>query len=65
MALVNDTAGTSKTDLITSDGTLKLTGVEAAASVEYSIDGGTTWLGWYRIAASATSGAARIIFEVP
>ena len=42
VSLNNDT-GSSPTDYITMDGTLKLTGVESGALVEYSIDGGTTW----------------------
>ncbi len=30
-------------DLITSDGTLNISGIETGATVEYSVDGGTTW----------------------
>ncbi|HXD85475.1 MAG TPA: Ig-like domain-containing protein [Urbifossiella sp.] len=42
ITLTNDT-GSSSTDDITSIGSLTLSGVEAGASVEYSIDGGNTW----------------------
>lgn len=42
VALAQDT-GASGMDHITSDGTLKLAGVETDAKVEYSIDGGKTW----------------------
>lgn len=41
--LANDT-GFSDSDGITSDGSLALNGVEFGASVQYSTDGGTTWL---------------------
>ena len=44
VSLTNDT-GTSNSDLITSDGTLTLANIEAGATVQYSIDGGTTWTG--------------------
>ncbi|MGF7154130.1 beta strand repeat-containing protein, partial [Novosphingobium gossypii] len=43
LALAADT-GTSPTDLVTSDGTVVVGALEAGASWEYSIDGGTTWL---------------------
>ncbi|MDF1580476.1 MAG: VCBS domain-containing protein, partial [Desulfuromonadales bacterium] len=36
-------SGSSSTDKISSSGTLSLTGIEAGAVVEYSIDGGSTW----------------------
>ncbi|MBW6512780.1 MAG: VCBS domain-containing protein, partial [Desulfuromonadaceae bacterium] len=36
-------SGSSSTDKITRSGTLSLTGIEAGAVVEYSIDGGSTW----------------------
>ncbi|RQZ10058.1 Ig-like domain repeat protein, partial [Burkholderia sp. Bp9031] len=42
VALTTD-SGSSATDHITNVGTLNLTGVEAGATVEYSIDGGHTW----------------------
>lgn len=41
--LANDT-GISNTDGITSDGTISVTGVEAGATWQYSIDSGKTWL---------------------
>ncbi|MFO0864203.1 MAG: chitobiase/beta-hexosaminidase C-terminal domain-containing protein [Gemmataceae bacterium] len=42
VALTADT-GSSPIDKITSNGALTLTGVEGGASVQYSVDGGTTW----------------------
>ncbi|WP_232463579.1 beta strand repeat-containing protein, partial [Burkholderia ubonensis] len=42
VALTTD-SGNSASDHITNVGTLNLTGVEAGATVEYSIDGGHTW----------------------
>ena len=39
ISLTNDT-GSSNSDLVTSDGTLTLANIEAAAAVEYSVDGG-------------------------
>ena len=42
VALSNDT-GSSSTDQITSDAALTLSGVESGATVEYSIDGGSSW----------------------
>jgi hypothetical protein len=42
VTLANDT-GSSNSDLITSDGTLSLANLEPGATVEYSVDGGTTW----------------------
>nr|WP_242431852.1 Ig-like domain-containing protein [Burkholderia ambifaria] len=42
VALTTD-SGSNSTDHITNVGTLNLTGVEAGATVEYSIDGGHTW----------------------
>ncbi|WP_260429498.1 Ig-like domain-containing protein [Burkholderia stagnalis] len=36
-------SGSSASDHVTNAGTLNLTGVEAGATVEYSIDGGHTW----------------------
>ncbi|MFC7050150.1 beta strand repeat-containing protein [Emcibacter nanhaiensis] len=41
-ALAND-AGSSGSDLISNDGTVNVTGLEAGATWEYSVDGGTTW----------------------
>ena len=35
----------SNSDLITSDGTLTLANIEAGSTIQYSIDGGTTWTG--------------------
>ena len=52
VSLANDT-GTSNSDLITSDGTLTLSNIEAGAAVEYSVDGGATWSGSF----SAVEGA--------
>ncbi|MFO0864207.1 MAG: Ig-like domain-containing protein [Gemmataceae bacterium] len=52
VALTVDT-GSNNADKITSNGALTLTGVESGASVEYSIDGGTTWLPTF----TATEGA--------
>ncbi|MDT8318279.1 MAG: Ig-like domain-containing protein, partial [bacterium] len=47
VALANDSFGVGTTgtnsDLLTNDDTLTLTGIEADAIVEYSIDGGATW----------------------
>ncbi|WP_237444341.1 VCBS domain-containing protein [Sinobacterium norvegicum] len=40
--LTHDT-GTNGSDLITNDGSLTVTGQEAGAHVEYSVDGGNTW----------------------
>ncbi|WP_157654683.1 Ig-like domain-containing protein, partial [Burkholderia ubonensis] len=42
VALTTD-SGSSASDHITNVGTLNLSGVEAGATVEYSIDGGHTW----------------------
>ena len=42
VALATD-SGSSNGDLLTNHGTLALSGIEAGATVEYSIDGGTTW----------------------
>ncbi|OUC15098.1 MAG: hypothetical protein B0A82_08785, partial [Alkalinema sp. CACIAM 70d] len=42
VALTSDT-GSSNTDKITKDGRLTLSGLETGATVEYSINGGTTW----------------------
>ena len=42
VALATD-SGSSASDHVTNVGTLNLTGVEAGATVEYSIDGGHTW----------------------
>ncbi|MFM7077457.1 MAG: Ig-like domain-containing protein, partial [Planctomycetaceae bacterium] len=44
VALHADT-GASASDLLTNDGTLALSAIEAGAVVEYSIDGGSTWTG--------------------
>jgi large repetitive protein len=42
VALATDT-GASNSDGITSNGTLNVTGLEAGASAQYSVDGGNTW----------------------
>jgi large repetitive protein len=42
VALATDT-GSSNSDGITSNGTLNVTGLEAGASVQYSVDNGNTW----------------------
>jgi len=42
VALTNDT-GLAAADSITNDAALSLTGVEAGATVEYSVDAGATW----------------------
>lgn len=42
VALTQDT-GSSSSDNVTKVGTLSLSGVETGATVQYSIDGGTTW----------------------
>src|SRR5439155_24870623 len=42
VALTTD-SGSSSTDKITNVGALNLSGVESDATVQYSIDGGTTW----------------------
>jgi large repetitive protein len=42
IALATDT-GASNSDSITSNGTLNVTGLEAGASAQYSVDGGNTW----------------------
>ncbi|WP_175712746.1 hypothetical protein, partial [Burkholderia ambifaria] len=42
VALTTD-SGSNATDHITNVGTLNVSGVETAAVVEYSIDGGHTW----------------------
>jgi hypothetical protein len=52
VALPNDT-GASDSDGITSDGTLTVTPAEAGGTIEYSIDGGSTWSTHF----SATEGA--------
>ncbi len=43
LALANDT-GVSTTDGITNDGTINVTGLEAGASWEYSINSGESWI---------------------
>ncbi|MCP8464706.1 Ig-like domain-containing protein [Pseudomonas sp. ZM23] len=43
LALESDT-GVSASDGITSNGTINVTGLEAGASWQYSLDGGTTWV---------------------
>ena len=43
IALTSDT-GSSATDSVTSDGELTLSGVEAGAVVQYSLDGGSNWV---------------------
>jgi len=42
LALAGDT-GSSTTDGLTSNGTVNVAGIEAGATWEYSLDGGTTW----------------------
>ncbi|WP_341807641.1 beta strand repeat-containing protein, partial [Paraburkholderia terricola] len=42
VALATD-SGSSASDHVTSSGTLTLSGIESAATVEYSTDGGSTW----------------------
>ncbi|MCG9692794.1 VCBS domain-containing protein [Vibrio sp. Isolate22] len=42
VSLTHDT-GSNSSDLITSDGSLTITGQEASATVEYSTDNGNTW----------------------
>ncbi|GAM69467.1 probable RTX [Vibrio sp. JCM 19236] len=42
VSLTHDT-GSNSSDLITNDGSLNITGQEAGATVEYSVDGGHTW----------------------
>ena len=42
VCLAHDT-GVSSTDMITSNGALTLTGVASGATVDYSVNGGTTW----------------------
>ena len=42
VALASDT-GSSGSDKVTSAGTMNVTGTETGATIEYSIDGGTTW----------------------
>ena len=49
VALLVD-SGASGGDLYTNDGTLALSGLEAGAMVEYSIDGGGTWAGAFAAA---------------
>ena len=44
LALANDT-GVSATDGITNDGTINVTGLEAGASWQYSINSGSNWIG--------------------
>lgn len=51
--------GSSATDKITSNGTLAPTGVEAGATVEYSIDGGTTWTPSFAAIAGSNTVRAR------
>jgi hypothetical protein len=42
LALAHDLGGSS-TDLLTSDGTINVTGLEVGATWQYSLDGGTSW----------------------
>jgi hypothetical protein len=42
---LNLDSGLSASDKITNNGSLKLTGLESGASVQYSTDGGTSWKG--------------------
>ena len=58
VSLSNDT-GSSNSDLITSDGTLTLTNIEAGAAVEYSVDGGVTWAGSFTAVEGANTVEAR------
>ena len=55
VALTSDT-GLSSSDKITKVGTLNVTGIEAGAAAEYSIDGGVTW----SAAFVAASGANKV-----
>ncbi|NBP52067.1 MAG: hypothetical protein EBU70_13000, partial [Actinobacteria bacterium] len=47
VSLANDT-GSSDADVVTSDGSLALSGIESGATVAYSVDGGITWKGFFR-----------------
>ena len=51
--------GSSATDRITTDGTLSLSGIEAGALVEYSIDQGTTWTSSFKAAEGRNAFAVR------
>ncbi|PLX97389.1 MAG: glycosyl hydrolase, partial [Desulfuromonas sp.] len=42
--LASDT-GSSNSDAITQVGNLNITGIESGATVEYSVDGGSSWTG--------------------
>lgn len=58
-SLMKDT-GVSASDRITNDGTVSVSTMEAGASLQYSLDGGTTWLNAvgnnFRIAGAADGG---------
>ena len=54
LALASDT-GVSSTDKITSNGALTVTGAEAGAIVQYSIDGGTAWTSSFTAVEGANS----------
>ena len=54
LALSND-SGSSAADHITRFGTLTTSGLETGATVQYSIDGGTTWTGSFSAQAGANS----------
>ncbi|WP_040890703.1 Ig-like domain-containing protein, partial [Vibrio ezurae] len=58
VALTHDT-GTSATDARTNDGALDITGTEVGATVEYSIDGGTTWTDSFTAVEGGNSVAVR------
>ena len=54
VALATDSGG-SNTDLLSNVGTLSLTGIEAGATAQYSIDGGTTWTNTFTAAEGANT----------
>ena len=57
LALAHDLGGSS-TDLLTSDGTINVAGLGVGATVQYSMDGGNSWLsGNGGAAATATTGS--------
>ena len=60
VSLANDT-GISAQDNITSTGTLSLTGIETSATVQYSINGGTTWTSSFTPVLGSDSVAVRQI----
>jgi len=60
VTLANDT-GTSQTDRLTADASLRVTGLEAGAAVEYSIDNGSTWAPSFKAANGANAVVVRQI----